>query len=89
MLENITKKNVHGIIILQLSFINIIFKEDMDMKAWTKPEIETLGIENTLQGKDMSKDFDEIRVDQNGNYWVGFGSGVDSKPEIDGEVIVK
>ena len=37
----------------------------------------------------MSKDFDEIRVDQNGNYWVGFGSGVDSKPEIDGEVIVK
>lgn len=59
------------------------------MKTWMKPEIETLGVEMTMQGKNLSAKFDEIRVDQNGNYWAGFGSGVDSKPETDGEVIVK
>lgn len=59
------------------------------MKTWMKPEIETLGVEMTMQGKDMSQKFDEIRVDQNGNYWAGFGSGVDSNPDLDGEVEVK
>lgn len=59
------------------------------MKTWNNPEIETLGVEMTMQGQNMSSKFDEIRVDQNGNYWAGFGSGPDSKPEIDGEVEVK
>lgn len=59
------------------------------MKTWMKPEIETLGVEMTMQGKDMSTQYDEVRVDQNGNYWVSFSSGVDSKPDLDGEVEVK
>jgi len=59
------------------------------MKKWNAPEVTELSISCTEQGKDMSKKFDEIRVDQNGNYWAGFGSGVDSKPEIDGEVETK
>ena len=31
---------------------------------------------------------DEIRVDQNGNYWLSFSSGFDSNPDIDGDVTV-
>lgn len=58
------------------------------MTVWTKPEMEELAINMTAQGKDMSTSFDEVRVDQNGNYWVSFSSGADSKPEIDGNVTV-
>lgn len=58
------------------------------MRKWNAPEVTELNISCTEQGKDMSKDFDEIRVDQNGNYWVSFGSGVDSNPETDGKVTV-
>ena len=43
----------------------------------------------TAQGKHICEKFDEIRVDQNGNYWAGFCSGEDSKPTPSGEVIVK
>lgn len=59
------------------------------MKTWNTPAVSELSISCTEQGKDMSKDFDEIRVDQNGNYWVSFASGADSNPELDGEVTVK
>ena len=58
------------------------------MKTWNKPELNTLNISCTEQGRDFNAQFDEIRVDQNGNYWAGFGSGTDSNPELDGEVEV-
>lgn len=58
------------------------------MKKWTTPAIEELNISCTEQGQHMTENFDEIRVDQNGNYWAGFASGADSQPEIDGEVTV-
>lgn len=60
------------------------------MKTWKKPEIETLGVEMTMNGKKLTMEFDEVRQDQNGNLWGGFNSGA---PEytgpIDGEVEVK
>lgn len=59
------------------------------MKTWNSAAIEELNVAATAQGKNISKQFDEIRVDQNGNYWAGFGSGADSNPSTDGEVIVK
>ena len=59
------------------------------MKTWNTPSFEELTIAETAQGKNVSAKFDEIRVDQNGNYWAGFGSGIDSKPETDGDVEVK
>lgn len=58
------------------------------MKKWNAPEVSELSISCTEQGQNLNKEFDEVRVDQNGNYWAGFGSGVDSKPETDGEVTV-
>ena len=62
--------------------------EDMSMKKWNTPAIDELKISCTEQGKNLSTKFDEIRVDQNGNYWAGFGSGLDSKPETSGDVEV-
>lgn len=58
------------------------------MKTWNKPEVAALNISCTEQGKNMDKKFDEIRVDQNGNYWVSFGSGADSNPDTDGDITV-
>ena len=49
----------------------------MIMKNWVKPDVEELNIKCTEQGKNISSNYDEIRVDQNGNYWVSFSSGVD------------
>lgn len=59
------------------------------MKTWETPDIESLNIVYTEQGKHISTNFDEIRVDQNGNYWVSFSSGEDSNPVVGGEVIVQ
>lgn len=64
-------------------------EELSNMKNWEKPELTTLEIVCTEQGKDISSKFDEIRVDQNGNYWAGFSSGIDSKPDIDGKLEIK
>ena len=58
------------------------------MKKWNAPTIDELKISCTENGKNLAMKFDEIRVDQNGNYWAGFASGTDSKPNIDGEVEV-
>lgn len=58
------------------------------MRKWNAPEVTELNISCTEQGKHISEQFDEIRVDQNGNYWAGFSSGVDSKPDVNGEVTV-
>ncbi len=58
------------------------------MKTWTTPEVSELNISATAQGKQISASFDEIRVDQNGNYWASFTSGADSNPEIKGDVTV-
>ena len=51
------------------------------MKTWTTPEVSELNISATAQGKHISTSFDEIRVDQNGNYWVSFTSGADSSSQ--------
>lgn len=58
------------------------------MKTWTTPEVSELNISATAQGKHISTEFDEIRVDQNGNYWVSFASGEDSNPDVDGSITV-
>lgn len=58
------------------------------MKTWLAPDISELRIGATAQGKSLTSSYDEIRVDQNGNYWVSFQSGEDSKPSIDGSVTV-
>ncbi|MBQ6787606.1 MAG: hypothetical protein IJO85_07785 [Lachnospiraceae bacterium] len=59
------------------------------MKKWNAPVMEELSISCTEQGKHISTEFDEIRVDQNGNYWVSFASGgEDSNPDVDGNVTV-
>jgi len=58
------------------------------MKKWNTPVIDELNIACTEQGKNMSTSFDETRVDQNGNYWVSFASGADSKPDVDGPITV-
>ena len=58
------------------------------MKIWTTPSVEELNISCTEQGQHMSTEFDEIRVDQNGNYWAGFASGTDSQPNVDGGITV-
>ncbi len=59
------------------------------MKKWNTPAVSELNISCTEQGRNIAADFDEIRVDQNGNYWVSFASGADSMPEIDGEITVQ
>ena len=58
------------------------------MKEWQKPQLHSLDIRMTKQGKNVATKYDEIRVDQNGNYWVSFGSGTDSKPDTDGDIEV-
>lgn len=58
------------------------------MKKWTTPEVSELNISATAQGKAITTSFDEIRVDQDGNYWASFSSGADSNPEVSGEVEV-
>jgi len=60
----------------------------MIMKNWVKPDVEELNIKCTEQGKNISSNYDEIRVDQNGNYWVSFSSGVDSEPDVAGDIYV-
>ena len=59
------------------------------MKTWNTPEIAELDVACTEQGRDMAKDWDEIRVDQNGEFWVSFQSGGDSNPEPVGPITVK
>lgn len=58
------------------------------MSKWQKPELASLDIKMTEQGKNIKNDYDEIRVDQNGKYWVSFGSGEDSKPDTSGDIYV-
>ncbi len=58
------------------------------MKTWVTPEISELNLSCTEQGKDMSQSWDEIRVDQNGEFWVSFQSGGDSNPKPVGPIIV-
>ena len=58
------------------------------MKKWNTPAVEELNVACTEQGKNMNSAYDEIRVDQNGKYWVSFSSGEDSKPEVDGQLTV-
>lgn len=59
------------------------------MRIWNVPEITELDISCTEQGKDMNTSWDEIRVDQDGEFWVSFQSGADSNPKPVGPIIVK
>lgn len=45
------------------------------MKNWNNPELEELAISATAQGRKIQFSFDEIRVDQNDNWWASFQSG--------------
>lgn len=59
------------------------------MKKWNTPVVDELNVACTEQGKKISSNFDEIRVDQNGNYWASFTSGESNITEPEKEVIVK
>ena len=56
------------------------------MKKWNAPVMEELSISCTEQGKNFSTTFDEVRVDQDGNYWYSFSSGVAADPKLNGTV---
>lgn len=56
-------------------------------KQWNSPVAETVAFTATEQGKKLGSQFDEVRVDQNGNYWRGFASGNDVTP-VDGKIFI-
>ncbi len=58
------------------------------MKNWNNPELEELAISATAQGHHVVPRFDELRVDQNGNYWASFQSGGDTNPPVSGDITV-
>ncbi len=57
------------------------------MKTWVNPEVVELEISATAHGKKVQPNFDEIRVDQNGNYWASFQSGTSAVTPV-GPIIV-
>ena len=58
------------------------------MKTWNNPELVALDMTCTERGTKFSANFDEVRVDQDGNYWYSFSSGVETSPAPTSEVIV-
>lgn len=56
------------------------------MKNWESPMIETLDVKCTENGTALFTNIDEIRIDQDGKYWVSY-SGEGKEQETDGEVI--
>lgn len=58
------------------------------MKNWETPSIEALDVKCTENGTALLKNIDEIRVDQNGKYWISF-SGEGEKQDTDGNVTVE
>ena len=57
------------------------------MKKWNTPAIDELNLSCTEKGKKIQENFDEIREDQNGNYWASFQSG-EGVVDPDGPIIV-
>jgi len=47
------------------------------MKTWNAPSVEELDMTCTEYGSKYSTAYDEVRVDQNGNYWFSYSSGED------------
>lgn len=47
------------------------------MKIWNTPSVEELDMTCTEYGNKYSTTYDEVRVDQNGNYWFSYSSGED------------
>ncbi|MDD5934232.1 MAG: hypothetical protein PUC65_01505 [Clostridiales bacterium] len=45
------------------------------MKNWKTPSIDSLEVKFTEHGQCFSKNFDEIRVDESGNYWISSSDG--------------
>lgn len=56
------------------------------MKTWNTPAIEELNVSCTEYGKAYATKVDEVRVDQNGNYWYSHSGNGTATP--DGEVYV-
>lgn len=55
------------------------------MKTWNTPSVEELDMTCTEYGRKYATDYDEVRVDQNGNYWFSYSSGTEV-PTPTGEV---
>ena len=66
----------------------IVWKGGIIMKTWMNPEVAELDMECTEYGKKYAQSYDEVRVDQNGNYWFSYSAGEDV-PTPTGEVIKK
>ena len=56
------------------------------MKKWSNPELVSLDMACTEYGARYAKDYDEVRVDQNGQYWFSYSSGKEV-PKPSDEVI--
>lgn len=56
------------------------------MKTWINPEVEALDLACTEYGHKYAADYDEVRVDQNGQLWFSFSSGSDFKGSTDGDI---
>ncbi|MBQ5560577.1 MAG: hypothetical protein IIT46_12525 [Lachnospiraceae bacterium] len=48
------------------------------MKKWMTPSVEELDMTCTEYGTRYAKSFDEVRVDQNGQYWYSYSAGATS-----------
>ena len=48
------------------------------MKKWMTPSVEELDMTCTEYGTRYAKSFDEVRVDQNGQYWYSYSVGATS-----------
>lgn len=66
----------------------IVWKGGIIMKTWMNPEVAELDMECTEYGNKYSQSYDEVRVDQNGNYWFSYSAG-EAVPSPTGEVIKK
>ena len=45
------------------------------MKKWNSPELVSLDMEKTAYGTRHSYSYDDVRVDQNGQYWFSYSAG--------------
>ena len=59
------------------------------MKKWNSPELVSLDMEKTAHGTRHATSWEEVRVDQNGNYWFSYSAGSTVSPTPTAEVEVK
>ena len=58
------------------------------MKEWNSPELVALDMACTEYGTKYAQSYDDVRVDQNGQYWFSCSAG-EVVPTPTGEVIKK